>query len=81
MTDTLARAASYGTTAAQLELLRAIRDRIAAHGYSPSLRELADDLGTQVNDVKCKLQRLHRDGLVTYVHGQPRTLRVVEVAT
>lgn len=79
MTDTIARAASYGTTAPQLALLRAISRRIDANGYSPSLRELADDLGTCVNDVKGKLERLRRDGLVTYVDGQARTVRVVEV--
>lgn len=66
-------------TAPQLALLGAIKARIDAHGYSPSLRELADDLGVCVNDVKCKLKRLRREGLVTFVDGQARTVRVVEV--
>jgi len=77
--DTLTRAASWGVTPPQLALLRAIRHRIAAHGYSPSIRELADDLGVCPNDVKGKLHRLRREGLVTFVDGQARTVRVVEV--
>lgn len=80
-TAILARAASYGVTAPQLALLGAIKARIDANGYSPSLRELADDLGTCPNDVKGKLERLRREGLVTFVEGQARTVRVVEVAT
>lgn len=77
--DTLTRAASWGVTPPQLALLRAIRRRIATNGYSPSLRELADDMGTCVNDVNGKLHRLRREGLVTFVDGQARTVRVVEV--
>ena len=73
--------ATLTATAPQLALLHAIEARIAAHGYSPSLRELADDLGVCVNDVKQKLRILRRDGLVTFVAGQARTVRVVEVVS
>jgi DNA-binding MarR family transcriptional regulator len=79
MTDTITRAASWGVTQPQLDLLRAIKARIDANGYSPSLRELAVDLGVCPNDVKGKLERLRREGLVTFVDGQARTVRVVEV--
>lgn len=75
----LVAAANYGATDPQLDLLRAIQARIDANGYSPSLRELADDLGVCVNDVAQKLRLLRRDGLVTYVDGQARTVRVVGV--
>lgn len=71
--------ATLTATAPQIALVRAIEARIAANGYSPSVRELADDLGTCTNDVAGKLRRLRRDGVVTFVDRQARTVRVVEV--
>lgn len=68
----------HGTTDAQRVLLAAIRARWAARGYAPTYRELADDIGTSLNDVKQKLVRLQRDGLVEFEAGLSRTVRVVE---
>lgn len=69
----------HGTTDAQRRLLAAIRERWASRGYAPSYRELADDLGVGINDVRQKLVRLRRDGLVEFEDGVCRTVRVVEV--
>lgn len=77
-TTIMARARSWGVTEPQLGLLRAIKARIDANGYSPSFRELADDMGVCVNDVQGKLARLRRRGLVTFAARQARTVRLVE---
>lgn len=72
------RRCPHGTTDAQRVLLAAIRARWAARGYAPTYRELAHDIGTSLNDVKQKLVRLQRDGLVEFEPGLSRTVRVVE---
>lgn len=66
-------------TARQQQVLDWITEYIAAHGYSPSIREIGDGLGiTFPNGVKSHLNALRRKGRVTWVARQSRTLRVVE---
>jgi DNA-binding MarR family transcriptional regulator len=70
-------ARSAGTSASQRELLRAIADLTARRdGLRPTVRELAQELGTGMNDVYQKLVRLERDGLVERTPGACRSVRV-----
>ena len=72
-------ARSAGTTPKQRAVLTAIVELTAARGYPPSIREIADHLGVNVNDVHQKLVRLQRDGLVEWDPGVCRSLRMREV--
>ena len=73
------RARSAGTTAKQRAVMDAIVELTAARRYPPSIRDLANHFGVNVNDVHQKITRLHRDGLVVWDTGVCRSLRVVEV--
>jgi SOS-response transcriptional repressor LexA len=73
------RARSAGTTDQQRAVLDALSRLSAAKGYAPTVREIADDLAVNVNDVMQKLWRLRRDGVVDWEDGRCRTLRIVEV--
>jgi hypothetical protein len=72
-------ARSAGTTDQQRAVLDALSRLSAAKGYAPTVREIADDLAVNVNDVMQKLWRLRRDGVVDWEDGRCRTLRIVEV--
>jgi SOS-response transcriptional repressor LexA len=58
-------------------LLRAIREYQGAHGYSPTLREMARAIGRGTTATHTRLARLRREGLVEWSEGANRTLRVV----
>lgn len=63
----------------QLEILTAIEDYIDQNGYSPSFR----DIGKIVNlasssTIQRYMDRLKVNGDVTWVSGQPRTLKVLK---
>lgn len=63
------------------ELLAAIRQRTREHGYPPSIRELADDLGVQSSEtVHSALVRLRDQDQVSWVPNTPRTLQVTRKA-
>lgn len=72
----VAEQASMGTTNKQLELLQEIVTWISIRGYPPTVREMADLMGTAIGDIQCKLARLRRDGLVEWEERRSRTLRV-----
>jgi repressor LexA len=64
----------------QLEVLAWISAYIARLGYSPSLRDIGKAHGiASTNGVLDHLWALRRKGLVTWVEGRARTLRVLEV--
>lgn len=72
--------ATLPLTARQREILAWIDAYIAANGYSPTCRELAEAFGFKgPNGAACHLRPLRKKGAVTWVDGQARTLRVVEV--
>jgi SOS-response transcriptional repressor LexA len=74
----IAAAESRGTTAEQLALLAEIDRLTHAKGYPPTRRELADSLGTGLNNVQQMMTRLRRDGVIEWVDGAARTIRIVE---
>jgi SOS-response transcriptional repressor LexA len=57
-------------------LVAYVRDYCAEHGYSPTWREMADALGCSLNKVSHIAHRLREQGRISFVDGQPRTIRV-----
>jgi repressor LexA len=59
-------------------VLETVRRFIEEHGYPPTVRQVAAELGLQsASGAHTSLIRLRDAGRVTWVIGQPRTLRVV----
>jgi SOS-response transcriptional repressor LexA len=48
-----------------------------AHGYPPSMGEIAEEEGIAKSAIRHHLYRLQRDGLVTMTPGKYRSLRVM----
>ena len=68
-------------TPRQLEVLRTIASETQAHGYAPTIRELAQLLGvTGLNGVRQLLDYLALRGLVTWVPQASRTLQLTPAA-
>ena len=67
-------------TAPQERLLNAIEAHIARHGMSPTLREMADELGQGVASVFKLVQRLERNGYIGRSAGKSRSLTVLRSA-
>ncbi len=64
-------------TPRQLQVLDAIRWLTADRGFPPTLREVADRIGTIPNNVHQIVVRMRRDKLVEWDAHKSRTLRVV----
>lgn len=65
-------------TARQDQVLHAVRDYHAAHGYAPTVRELCALLGCRsTQTVQKHLNTLQRKGRLTRAGSRCRTLRVV----
>jgi len=60
----------------QTATLVAIKRYIAANGFPPTVRELADDLGVSVNGAAGHLKALARKGVI---HRHPGTARGITV--
>ena len=67
-------------TASQERLLNVIESHIARESLSPTLRELADELGQGVSNVFKLVQRLERNGYVRRTAGKSRSITVVRRA-
>ena len=64
-------------TARQAAVVNALREYRVRHGYSPTLRELARDLGVSVVTVFQHVQILVADGVLRQRAGHHRSLEVV----
>ena len=54
---------------------------IDVHGYSPTLRQMAFAFNAKtVSAIQPHLNALRRKGVVTWVEGQARTIRIVKEA-
>ena len=58
-------------------VLAEIEAYIAAHGYAPSLTELADACGLSIRAVRLHLLRLERAGAIRRDYAVPRGLVVL----
>lgn len=67
-----------GLTERQGEVVRMISHLTEAKGYPPTVRELGAALGLSNQAVADHLRVLRRKEWVTWEHGQPRTLRVIQ---
>jgi SOS-response transcriptional repressor LexA len=54
-----------------------IEDYIDAHGYSPSIAEIAEDLEMGRPGCHTLLRKMERDGLISMVPGTARTVRTI----
>lgn len=62
-----------------LQILEFIETHSSAKGYAPTIREIGDAVGLKSPaTVHGHLERLKRNGCLTYVASKPRTVRVVE---
>lgn len=60
-------------------ILELIEDSIGARGYPPTVRELMEDAGlNSPASVQHHLKALREAGLVDWVDGKVRTLRIME---
>jgi repressor LexA len=68
---------TISVTKRQVEILRWIANYINSHGFSPTIREGMKAFGfDSPNGFVCHLQPLARKGLLVWVEGCPRTLRL-----
>ena len=68
-------------TAPQERLLNEIEAYIARNGMSPTVREMADQVGQGVASVFQLMQRLERNGYVSRTAGKSRSLTVIRSAS
>jgi cyclic pyranopterin phosphate synthase len=62
----------------RLRLLRAIAVFVAEHGFSPSVTQLADEVGLTHSSAARAMRIMVADGLLSVVPGGRRTVRVTE---
>ena len=66
----------------RFEMLEVIRDLVAARGYPPTIREIADRMGiASTNTVEYQLGLLERDGLIERTPRTARSIRIVGMKT
>ena len=63
-------------TAAQQAVLDVIYDYRAKHGYSPSVRDIAEELETSTSVVQYHLNRLEEKGWIERDEGVARSIRL-----
>ncbi|WP_093335146.1 hypothetical protein [Salibacterium halotolerans] len=69
-------------TKRQREVFDAIVTYTGKNGYSPSMRELTELVNARaVSTVFGVLERLRRDGFITWEESKPRTMRVLKEAS
>lgn len=59
-----------------VDTLEAVRRLIAREGYSPSIRDLVEDLGVTANAVHERLTKLRDRGLIVWTNGKGRSIRL-----
>ncbi|MFP7695966.1 transcriptional repressor LexA [Trueperella sp. LYQ143] len=70
----------HAITERQAAILRVICDKISAHGYPPTVREIGDAIGLKSpSSVKYQLDLLHNANLIVRDPRRPRTLDVTEL--
>ncbi len=72
---------SHCLTPRQLEILTMVRDGRRRHGYSPTLQEIADELGISKITVFEHVEALLRKGLLTRRTNRARSLELSEIAS
>lgn len=66
-------------TQRQADVLVTIQVFAKEHGYSPTVRELADRVGLKSSStVHGLLERLQKHGLIEWEPSRPRTIRIIK---
>lgn len=63
-------------TPRQLEILQWIHGYVDSHEYGPTIREIGHSFGWTVNGVMSHLRPMRRKGVIDWLDGQSRTLRI-----
>lgn len=74
---TVARKPKPGAAARRDEIVRLIEQSVAAHGFPPSLQELAEATHVSLRQIALDVGALREQGRVTWIRGRARTLRVL----
>lgn len=65
-------------TKIRYDVYKAIKEYIEKNGYSPSIREICQITGKKSPaTIKFCLDRLRKDGIISYVTGKNRTIRIL----
>lgn len=72
------RPQTIGPTARQKQVVAFLKTYCDANGFSPTVREIGDHLGVEVNAVSGHLKALERKGLITRQANKARTIRVID---
>lgn len=65
-------------TRTRYDVYKAIKEFIEENGYSPSIRELCEITGKESTaTIKFFLDRLRKDGIISFVTGKNRTIRIL----
>jgi len=64
-------------TPRQQEVLSWISGFIDVHGFSPTIREIANGFGWTVNGAMCHLRPMRKKSVISWVDGHSRTIRVI----
>jgi DNA-binding MarR family transcriptional regulator len=59
-------------------ILKFTGEYIDTHGYSPSIREIADAIGRKVSTTSYHLHGMCKSGLITWERHIPRTIRLTD---
>ena len=67
-------------TRIEMKMLDMIKSYIKEHGYSPTVREIAEILDIKSTSTAQKhLNMLEKEGYITKMDSAPRTIRVINV--
>ena len=70
----MARASQY--TQNREKILRSVADAAHSHGRSPSVRQLAEQVGVGVATMHSYLQKLSEEGLIEWRPGRHRSIHL-----
>lgn len=63
----------------KMKMLNMIRNFINEHGYSPTVREIAESLSIKsTSTVQGYLEMLVKDELITKINGSARTIKILK---
>lgn len=66
-------------TSKQQRVLITVSNYVNEHGYPPAIRDLGEILNLRSSStVKGYLDKLKKEGYVTWEEGRPRTLRILD---
>lgn len=64
-------------TRIEMKMLDMIKSYIKEHGYSPTVREIAEILDIKsISTAQRHLNMLEKEGYITKIFGMPRTIRI-----